>query len=232
MTGLKRLTAPPSPPRFGASSHPKIGVSSDGSGPGRRRTLLRMQRMISPSLNGTAPVADFADLQARLVEYASRIGELRTPNDVLDALHAITTKSLPLGVLGAVRFPVNATGWSTAQLGKSAFLHKEIPDGWWEEHTALSPGRFTPALVLARSSLASYTWTEVQRMFEPVGIDRWSYELALKYGMRDGLTCPVGGRWAVAFWSRRVLSNILTQPCRIMILAAANFADSPSGATG
>ena len=42
--------------------------------------------------------------------------------------------------------------------------------------------------------------------------------------MRDGLTCPVGGRWVVAFWSRRVLSNILTHPCRIMILAAANFA--------
>ena len=183
-----------------------------------------MQEMISQSLIGTAPVAHVADLQARLVEYASRIGELGTPNDVLDALHANTTLSLPLGVLGAVRFPVNATGWSTAQLGKSVFLHKEIPDGWWEEHTALSPGRFTPLLFLARSSLASYTWTEVQRMFEPVGIDRWSYELALKYGMRDGLTCPVGGRWAVAFWSRRVLSNILTQPCRIMILAAANFA--------
>jgi len=163
-------------------------------GPGRRRTLPRMQEMISQSLIGTAPVAHVADLQARLVEYASRIGELGTPNDVLDALHANTTLSLPLGVLGAVRFPVNATGWSTAQLGKSVFLHKEIPDGWWEEHTALSPGRFTPLLFLARSSLASYTWTEVQRMFEPVGIDRWSYELALKYGMSDGLTCSVGGR--------------------------------------
>ena len=42
--------------------------------------------------------------------------------------------------------------------------------------------------------------------------------------MRDGLTCPVGGRWAVAFWSRPFLSHILTQPCRIMIFAAANFA--------
>ena len=81
---------------------------------------------------GTAPVADFADLQARLVEYASRIGELRTPNDVLDALHVITTKSLPLCVLGAAQFPVNATGWRSVQLGKSAFLHKETPDGWWE----------------------------------------------------------------------------------------------------
>ena len=83
---------------------------------------------------------------------------------------------------------------------------------------------FNPQMFLARSSLASYTWTEVRRLLEPVGIDRWSYELALKYGMRDGLTCPVGGRWAVAFWSRRVLSNILTQPARIMIFAAANFA--------
>ena len=170
------------------------------------------------------PVARFADLQARLVDYASRIGELRTSDEVLEALHAIITKSLPLSVLGAVRFPVNAAGWSEIRLGKSVFLHKDVPDGWWEEHVALSQGRFSPILFLARSSLASFTWTEVQRLFEPVGIDRWSHELALKYGMRDGLTCPVGGRWAVAFWSRRVLSDILTQPCRIMIFAAANFA--------
>ena len=139
----------------------------------------------------------------RLVDYASRIGELRTPDEVLEALHAIITKSLPLCVLGAVQFPVNAAGWNEIRLGKSVFLHKDVPDGWWEEHVALSEGRFSPILFLARSSLASFTWTEVQRQFEPVGIDRWSHELALKYRMRDGLTCPVGGRWAVAFWSRK-----------------------------
>jgi LuxR family quorum sensing-dependent transcriptional regulator len=183
-----------------------------------------MQAIISPSLVDNEPVARFADLQARLVDYASQIGELRTSDDVLEALHAIITKSLPLSVLGAVRFPVNAGGWSEIRLGKSVFLHKDVPDGWWEEHVALSQGRFSPILFLARSSLASFTWTEVQRLFEPVGSDRWPHELALKYGMRDGLTCPVGGRWAVAFWSRRVLSHILTQPCRIMIFAAANFA--------
>ena len=42
--------------------------------------------------------------------------------------------------------------------------------------------------------------------------------------MRDGLTCPVGGRWAVIFWSRRELSNILSQQTRIVIFAAASFA--------
>jgi LuxR family quorum sensing-dependent transcriptional regulator len=41
--------------------------------------------------------------------------------------------------------------------------------------------------------------------------------------MRDGLTCPVGGRWVVAFWSRRVLSNVLTAQDRIMIFGAAHF---------
>jgi DNA-binding CsgD family transcriptional regulator len=59
---------------------------------------------------------------------------------------------------------------------------------------------------------------------QPIGIDKWSFELALKYGMRDGLTCPVGGRWVVAFWSRKELSNVLTQPTRILLFAAASFA--------
>jgi DNA-binding CsgD family transcriptional regulator len=183
-----------------------------------------MQASKSRSAVVTAPVAHFADLQESLVDYASRIDELGTPNDVLDALHAIIAKSLPLNALGAVRFPLKSAGLSSIRLGKSIFLHKEVPDGWWEEHAALSQGRFSPLLFRARSSLASFTWTEAQRMFAPVGIDRWAYDLALKYGMRDGFICPVGGRWAVAFWSRRVLSNILTQPCRIMIFAAANFA--------
>jgi DNA-binding CsgD family transcriptional regulator len=182
-----------------------------------------MQSLTSEA-SGTTPLRHSSDLQARLIEYASHIGEFRTPNDVLAALHVITTKSLPLCVLGAVRFPLKATDWNSVQLGKSVFLHKDVPEGWWEEHAALSPGRFSPHLFLAKSSLASYTWTEVQHLFEPVGIDRWSFDLGLKHGMRDGLTCPVGGRWAVAFWSRKVLSKILTQPSRIMIFAAANFA--------
>ena len=61
-------------------------------------------------------------------------------------------------------------------------------------------------------------------MFQPVGTERWSHELALKHGMRDGFTCPVGGRWVVAFWSRKELSNLLTRPIRIIVHAAASFA--------
>jgi DNA-binding CsgD family transcriptional regulator len=181
--------------------------------------MMTTQRLI-----GVPPQTDLADLQARLIGYASHIENLRSPAEVLNELHTTTTRSLPLSVLAAARFPLKSGNWESIQLGKSAFVHKDVPVGWWEEYQALAQGRFRPMLFLATSSMTARTWTEVMRMLEPIGVDRWSLDLGLKYGMRDGFTCPAGGRWAVAFWSRKELSNILTQPIRIMIFAAANFA--------
>jgi LuxR family quorum sensing-dependent transcriptional regulator len=166
----------------------------------------------------------FVDLQTSLLAYAGRVDELRTPDEVLDELHAVTTRELPLAVLVAARFPVKSGDWGSVQLGKSAFLHRDVPEGWWEEYSALAQGKFRPVLFLAASNLGPHTFTEVWRLLQPIGVDRWSHELALKHGIRDGFTCPVGGRWVVAFWSRKDLSHILTRPIRIMIYAAASFA--------
>jgi len=171
-----------------------------------------------------APRTGIADLQPRLVDYAGLVDELRSPKEVLNELHAVTTRSLPLSVLGAVCLPIKSGDWESVQLGKSAFLHDNVPEGWWEEYEALARGKFRPALFLAGFSMASHTWTEVRRLMQPIGIDKWSYELCLKYGMRDGLMCPVGGRWVVGFWSRKELSNVLTQPNRLLIFAAASIA--------
>jgi LuxR family quorum sensing-dependent transcriptional regulator len=165
-----------------------------------------------------------ADLRARLLDYAARVDEFRSPDEVLDGLHAITSRELQLPVLGAARFPIKSGDWEAVQLGKSAFLHKDVPEHWWEEYNALVRGKFRPVLFLAASSLTAYTWTEVRRLFQPIGVDQSSLDLALKHGMRDGFTCPVGGRWVVGFWSRRELSSSLTRPVRIMIYAAASFA--------
>ena len=166
---------------------------------------------------------DCKNLQTDLVDYAERVEALRSPDEVLEELHAVTMRHLPLSVMGAARFPLKSGDWASLQLGNSAFLHNSVPEGWWEEYDALARGRFRPALFLAASSMAVHTWTEVRRLFQPIGIDKWTYDLALKYGMRDGLTCPVGGRWVVGFWSRKELSNIVTRPMRIMISAAASF---------
>jgi LuxR family quorum sensing-dependent transcriptional regulator len=163
-------------------------------------------------------------LHVRLAEFASSIGSLHCPSDVLNGLHGVASASLPLNVLGAMRLPLKSMDWDAIELGKSVFLHNEVPEGWWHEYQTLAKSRFTPAIFLARSSLASFTWTELTRWFEPIGTDRWSIELAHKYGMRDGLTYGIGGRWIIAFWSRKELSHILTAPARILICAAASFA--------
>ena len=168
--------------------------------------------------------ASFADLQAGLVAYADHVEELRSPDEVLDKLHDITSRHLPLPVLGAARLPPKSGDWDFFRLGKSAFLHKSVPAGWWEEYHALAQGKFRPMMFLAASSMALHTWTEVRQMLQPIGVDKWTYELGLKHGIRDGLVCPVAGRWAVIFWSQKVLSNILTRPMRVMICAAASFA--------
>jgi hypothetical protein len=160
------------------------------------------------------------DLQTRLIGYAGRVEEFRSPTEVLDDLSAITASGLPLSVLGAVRLPLKSNDWESIQLGKLLFLHRDVPKGWWEEYDAVAQGKFRPHLFLARSSMASYTWTEVKRMFHPIGID----QLALKYGMRDGFTCPIAGRWVVVFWSRRDLSKVLMPQARIVLFAAASFA--------
>ena len=172
----------------------------------------------------TAPNGTLFELHTRLIDFTNSVGDLCSPNDVLNALHAVSTASLPLNVLGATRLPVKATNLAPAQLGKSAFLHGGVPAGWWDEYLTLAKSNFAPAIFLARSSLASFTWTETSKMLEPIGVDRWSVELGLKYGMRDGLTYAVGGRWVVGFWSRRELSQILTHPARVIICAAASLA--------
>jgi DNA-binding CsgD family transcriptional regulator len=171
-----------------------------------------------------APRTGIADLQTRLVDYAGIVDDLRSPEEVLNELHAVTTRSLALPVLGAVCLPIKSGDWDALQLGKSVFLHDNVPEGWWEEYEALARGKFRPALFLAGYSIASHTWTEVRRLMQPIGTDKWSYEQSLKYGMRDGFMCPVGGRWVVGFWSRKDLSNVLTRPIRLLLFAAASVA--------
>lgn len=172
----------------------------------------------------TSRPAAFADLQTGLIGYADRVEQIKSSDEVLEELHAVTTRHLPLAVMGAARFPLKSGDWPSNRPGKVTFLHKSVPAGWWEEYVALARGKFRPMLFLASSSMAMHTWTEARRMFQPIGVDNWTYDLALKHGMRDGLSCPVGGRWVLAFWSRKELSNVVTRPMRIVICAAASFA--------
>lgn len=151
---------------------------------------------------------DVAKLGSDMVSFATHINELGAPNDVLDSLHTTTQRACSnISVLGAVLWPVRRGDGGAFEKGKTVFLHESAPEGWWEEWLELSRVHPSPSLALARLSLAPFIRSEMMTMLQPLGIDRWAVDLVLIYGIRDGLVCPVGGRWLLAYWSRQVLSQ-------------------------
>lgn len=163
-------------------------------------------------------------LRSELLAYVSALDAVKTPIAVLNELHTITWRCSRIGVLGAALFPLRWGDFNVFEKGRTVFIHDSIPCGWWNEYVELSKCGPAPGVMLAQSALAPFTMSEQLKIFEPLGLDRWPYELALKYGIRDGLTCPVGGRWVVAYWSNRVLSNLLAPEDRAMLFMSASFA--------
>src|SRR5215813_13210507 len=158
-----------------------------------------------------------------LNKFTDQVTRAKTPEAILDALDDFASKLLPINALGVGRMPQRTSDWRSIQLGKDVFLHASAPVEWWNEYAAKAAHGYDPGIMMAKSSLVAFTWTETMQMLEPIGIDRWPYELALKYGIRDALTCCVGQRWLVAYWSRHALGKVLTQPLRILLIAAAQF---------
>jgi DNA-binding CsgD family transcriptional regulator len=156
--------------------------------------------------------------------FTDRIGKVHTPAEVLDALDVFARRLMPIRVLGSARMPLQASDWRSTQLGRDVFLHGSTPEGWWDEYRAMAVREYDPGLMMARASLMAFTWTETMQMLDPIGIDRWPYELSLKYGIRDLLVCSVGRRWLVGYWSARPLGKVLAQPIRILLFAGASFA--------
>jgi len=163
-------------------------------------------------------------LASDLLNYTEAAGKYGTPNDVLDSLNTITTNGCCVHVLGAALLPLVYGSRKGMELGKTVFLHSSVPKEWWEERNALAAGTPPPFDVLARLSMAPYTRTEMMKALEPLGVDRWTVELGQKYGMRDFLGCPVGGRWIFVYWSRKVIN--LAPDQRALLFMAASFAAS------
>jgi DNA-binding CsgD family transcriptional regulator len=165
------------------------------------------------------------DTTNKLIGYSMSVQSAAFPDEVLNRLDEITSKKSPIRVQGAHHFFLKAGDWRGFELGKSGFIHKSVPQEWVEARRAfIATGHHPLILMTARVCLAPFTWTELSRMLDPVGVDRWSFELAHKYGMRDGYLCPIGGRWAVGFWSPKVLSGNFAEQERGLLFMAASAA--------
>jgi DNA-binding CsgD family transcriptional regulator len=159
-----------------------------------------------------------------LNKFTAHVSRAKTADAILDGLDEFASRLLPVNVLGVGRMPHRTSNWRRIELGKDVFLHRSAPVDWWNEYAAKAARGYDPGIMMAKTSLVAYTWTETMQTLDPIAIDRWPYDLALKYGIRDALTCCVGQRWLVAYWSRQVLSDSLTHPLRILLIAAAAFA--------
>ena len=165
-----------------------------------------------------------AKLGDEMLHFAATVDTLDRPEHVLDGLHAVASEHLQINVLGAAIFPLRAGQYDAFEAGTTAFLHKSTPEGWWQEYAELSRQHPAPALMLAQMSLSPFTTSEMMHQMEPLGIDRWSIELGLKYGMRDFLSCPVGGRWVLVYWSKQVFSKRIADEERAILFMGATFA--------
>lgn len=169
-------------------------------------------------------VQDVSKLAGEMLRFTSGLVKLESPCQVLDSLHEMTVRSWRVNVLGAAMFPLRWGDWDSMEKGRTVFLHKSAPEGWWDDHIEFSRKHPGPGFTLAQLSLAPFTMSELMRIVEPLGVDRWPFDLALKYGMRDRFDCPVGGRWVVAYWSRTVLSQRLSEEARALLFMGATFA--------
>ena len=57
-------------------------------------------------------------LAQQLLEYSKAVTEADSPAEVLDRLHAITSRSLDLNVFGACRFPQRVMDWGALKVGE------------------------------------------------------------------------------------------------------------------
>jgi DNA-binding CsgD family transcriptional regulator len=79
-----------------------------------------------------------------------------------------------------------------------------------------------PGDVLGRLALTPFTFAETMKLLGPIGIDRQTAELNLKYGVRDIFTCPIGGRWILSYWAPKPMP--LQQDQRALLYLGALFA--------
>ena len=142
---------------------------------------------------------DFPDLQAGLIDYASRVDQLRSPDEVLNELHAITTRTLPLSVLGAARFPLKSGDWDVYRAGKIRLPARETCLRAGGRTTRLSPGaNFVPCISWRSPAWGLTPGAKLSACCSRLGLTNWLTNWASSMGCAMGSRArlAVGGWWA------------------------------------
>ena len=144
-------------------------------------------------------------LAAEILQFTEVADKCDTPAALLDELDEISSRNCEIRVLGGGLLSIDLGSAESYELGKTVFLHRSVPKEWWDAQVLMQAKTPSPDIILARLALAPFTFSEATKMLDPIGMDRWAAEINLKYGIRDTMGCPIGGRWFFGFWSRKVI---------------------------
>lgn len=156
-----------------------------------------------------------------LDQFASEIGGLKTPNHVLDALHALV-RSL-VNVYAAWRMPIYRSGMELYVSGENVWFHSSVSQAFIKDFWPLmrQNGK-SPLALLAHQSRKLITWSEGMRKLALTGDEAWLFDLARRHRMRDGAYCSFGA-WMVGYWSSKPIRQ-LSAADRACLCMAAGFA--------
>ena len=147
-------------------------------------------------------------LPNEIVHFTEAVDKLDTTEAVLDALNAITAPQ-KINVLGAVLLPLQYGDTSCLEVGRTVFLHKSAPKGWWEEHLQFIKRSPSPGDVMARLVLAPYTHSEAMQKLEPLGVDRRRSSISnMAFAMYRAAPLGADGYWPIGQRGR------CTSPCK------------------
>ena len=91
---------------------------------------------------------------AELLHFSNIVDRLDTPQKVLEALHEAVRGTCHLAVLAAILLPIKMGDVDSLELGKTVFLHRSVPKGFWDEFLELAR-RHLPA---SRDAGLSRAW--------------------------------------------------------------------------
>ena len=108
-------------------------------------------------------------LGQRLLKFARDIDTFDTPDEVLNALHTITSRECGLNVLGALQFPIKFGDLASLVRGQTIFLHASAPKNCRSSSKLL---RYKgPSKVIARSLRSC--WVPQRQVFARPSASRW-----------------------------------------------------------
>jgi len=125
-------------------------------------------------------------------------------DQVIESLDAIASAA---GVRALAVLPLHLVK-REEEAGEAILFHPDVPAGHRADHKAeiKRQGRVSQIVPYAREHPAPFTLTEAMRRLQPIGRDRWIFDLLRDHGVRDGLYCT-HWPWIMTYASDHVLKG-------------------------